>query len=372
VTAPPTILIVDDAPMNRVLVRGVLAPEGFRILEAEDGIEARRLSRTASPDLILLDVAMPGESGFETCAHLKSDPATADIPVIFVSALDDVDSKVQGLRLGGVDFIAKPFYGEEVLARVRVHLRIRENNRAAVQEQRARLEQVRHAQQAILTRPEDYPQAHFAVCYRPLEEAGGDFYDVVPIGSDVFGYFVSDVSGHGVSASFLTAALKALLRNYSGPLFSHEDTLRGIDSVIREVLEGDQYVTACSARLNHRTRRLSVIGAGHPPMILLRRGEPAETVELASNPLGVFSSVVLQRRDLTLAPADRFFLYSDGLIEAEPGGGRDAGLKALMEVCEAHRRRPLAEAVNEAVNDLRPEGTPLTDDLLLLGVEVAE
>lgn len=70
-----------------------------------------------SPNLILLDVMMPDETGFETCALLKSDPTTADIPIIFLSALDDVNSKVNGLKLGGVDYISKPVHGEEVLAR---------------------------------------------------------------------------------------------------------------------------------------------------------------------------------------------------------------------------------------------------------------
>ena len=162
---------------------------------------------------------MPGESGFETCAQLKSDPATADIPIIFLSSLDDVKSKVEGLKIGGVDYVAKPVHAEEVLARVRVHLRIRETNRALVAQQRARLNDLRGAQQAMLVRPSDHPEANFAVYFEPLEEAGGDFYDVIPLGAGIFGYFVADISGHGVSAAFLTSALKALLRQYSGPCF---------------------------------------------------------------------------------------------------------------------------------------------------------
>ena len=122
----PTILVVDDTPINLDVVRSVLEAEGFRTLTASDGRTARHLSRAQQPDLILLDVMMPGETGFETCAQLKSDPATADIPIIFLSSLDDVKSKVTGLKIGGVDYIAKPVHGEEVLARVRVHLRIRE------------------------------------------------------------------------------------------------------------------------------------------------------------------------------------------------------------------------------------------------------
>ena len=92
----PTILVVDDAVTNLVLVSSVLEAEGFRTLTACDGPTARDLSRSQQPDLILLDVLMPGETGFETCAQLKSDPATADIPIIFLSSLDDVKSKVAG------------------------------------------------------------------------------------------------------------------------------------------------------------------------------------------------------------------------------------------------------------------------------------
>ena len=246
----PTILVVDDTVTNLILVSSVLEAEGFRTLTASDGPTARDLSRVHQPDLILLDVLMPGETGFETCAQLKSDPVTADIPIIFLSSLDDVKSKVEGLKIGGVDYIAKPVHGEEVLARVRVHLRIRETNRNLVEQQRTRLDQLRDAQNAILVHPNDYPDASFAVYYRPLEEAGGDFYDVVRLGTGIFGYFVADISGHGVSAAFLTSAVKALLRQYASPMFSPEDTMRGVDRVMSQIMGEEQYLTACYARLN--------------------------------------------------------------------------------------------------------------------------
>jgi phosphoserine phosphatase RsbU/P len=231
---PPTILVVDDTPINLDLVRSVLEAEGFRTLTASNGPLARKLSRTEQPDLILLDVMMPGETGFETCARLKSDLVTADIPIIFLSSLDDVKSKVTGLKIGGVDYITKPVHGEEVLARVRVHLRIRETNRALVGQHRVRLERLRDAQQSILVRPDDCPDSNFAVYYKPLEEAGGDFYDVFSLGAGLFGYFVADIRGHGVSAAFLTSGVKALLRQYGGPVFSPEDTMRGVNSVMGE------------------------------------------------------------------------------------------------------------------------------------------
>jgi sigma-B regulation protein RsbU (phosphoserine phosphatase) len=366
----PTILVVDDTLTNLILVSSVLEAEGFRTLTASDGPAARNLVQVHQPDLILLDVLMPGESGFETCAQLKSDPLTADIPIIFLSSLDDVKSKVAGLKIGGVDYIAKPVHGEEVLARVRVHLRIRETNRALVEHQRTRLNQLRNAQKAILASPDDCPEASFAVYYRPLEEAGGDFYDVVPLGTGIFGYFVADISGHGVSAAFLTAAVKALLRQYAGPMFSPEDTIRGVDRVMSQIMGEEQYLTACYARLNRQSRRLTVIGAGHPPLIFVSNSGVAQTVKLESDPLGVFGSAILQRTDLRASSGDRFFLYTDGLIEALAGAGRSEGLERLVEACVLHRNTPLAESATRIVDTLRPQASLVQDDLLLLAVEV--
>lgn len=366
----PTILVVDDTPTNLDVLQSVLQLEGFRTLAASDGAAASELSRSQQPDLILLDVMMPGETGFETCSRLKSDPATADIPIIFLSALDDVKSKVAGLKIGGVDYIAKPVHGEEVLARVRVHLRIRDTNRALVAQHRARLEQLRDAQQAILVRPDDCPEANFAIYYKPLEEAGGDFYDVVPLGAGIFAYFVADISGHGVSAAFLTSAVKALLRQYAGPLFSPEDTMRGVDAVMGQMLGEEQYLTACYARLNRQTRRLTVVSAGHPPLILVSRGGVPETVELDSDPLGVFGAATLHRRDLRVSAGDRFFLYSDGLIESTAGSGRREGLERLVDACVRHRAAPLRESATLIAGELRPEQCAVEDDLLLLAAEV--
>jgi sigma-B regulation protein RsbU (phosphoserine phosphatase) len=368
----PTILVVDDTSVNLIVVEGILQAEGFRTLTAGDGPAARILTRTEQPDLILLDVMMPGESGFETCAQLKSDPATADIPIIFLSALDDVKSKVAGLKIGAVDYIAKPLHGEEVLARVRVHLRIRESNRALVAQHRARLEKLRDAQQAILARPEDYPEAKFAVYYKPLEETGGDFYDVIPLGAGIFAYFVADISGHGVSAAFLTSAIKALLRQYAGPVFSPEDTMRGVDAVMGQILGEEQYLTACYARLNRQTRQLTVIGAGHPPLILVSRAGVAQIVELESDPLGAFGTAILRRLDVRVSSGDRFFMYSDGLIESAPGGSRREGLELLVEACVRHRACPLGEAAAAIVRELRPEGQTIEDDLLLMAADVGE
>jgi sigma-B regulation protein RsbU (phosphoserine phosphatase) len=313
---------------------------------------------------------MPGESGFETCALLKADPSTVDIPIIFLSALDSSEDRITGLNAGGVDYISKPVHRAEVLVRVRIHLRIREANRIVVQEHKERFQQLTAIQQGILPKPADYPQASFAVFYRPFEAASGDFYDVVVIDPEVIGYFVADISGHGMGAAFFTPALKALLRQHAGPMYSLEDTLGAVDLVMRQVLREEQYLTACYARLNRRTRRLSIVSAGHPPAILLRASGKTEALTVDSEPLGVFSHLEFQPREYKVDLGDRLFLYTDGMIESSPGAGRPEGIGRLMRSADRQRSVPLDEAVANMAADLRSGLNSPQDDLLLLGTEV--
>jgi len=119
------ILIVDDNPNNLKLLFDFLKESGFKVLVAKDGESAIEKLQEVSPNIILLDVMMPGIDGFETCYRLKASVATKDIPVIFMTALTDRVDKVKGLSLGAVDYITKPFQQEEVLARVQLHLRLR-------------------------------------------------------------------------------------------------------------------------------------------------------------------------------------------------------------------------------------------------------
>jgi signal transduction histidine kinase len=119
------ILIVDDTPTNLDVISEALSDAGFDVAIATSGERALQQLERRTADLILLDVMMPGMNGFETCQHLKKNPKTCEIPVIFMTALSDADSKVQALEIGAVDYITKPFQEKEVLARVKTHLQLR-------------------------------------------------------------------------------------------------------------------------------------------------------------------------------------------------------------------------------------------------------
>ncbi len=116
------VLIVDDTPANLRLLYGMLGEQGYKVRLSPNGKLALMNAQAVPPDLILLDINMPGLSGYEVCEQLKADPRTRDIPVIFISALDQTEDKVKAFTLGGVDYVTKPFQVEEVLARVETHL----------------------------------------------------------------------------------------------------------------------------------------------------------------------------------------------------------------------------------------------------------
>jgi DNA-binding NtrC family response regulator len=167
---PPRILLVDDVPANLSVLAAALEPEGYEILVADSGPSAIAVAGRALPDLILLDIVMPGPDGLETCRRLQQDPAMRETPVIFLTARGDTASMVAAFQAGGVDYVIKPFQIEEVLIRVRTHLRLsrltlelREKNHVLEQrtaELMAEMERRRQAETAL--RSADQTLAAFA------------------------------------------------------------------------------------------------------------------------------------------------------------------------------------------------------------------
>jgi len=137
-SVPAKILVVDDTPQNVKLLGDLLTVKGYDVATAADGMKALEQLRANKFDLVLLDVMMPGPDGFEVCERMQKDGATRDIPVIFLTALDDTFDKVRAFSAGAVDFVTKPFRSEELLARVGTHLALRQARRS-LEEQNARL-----------------------------------------------------------------------------------------------------------------------------------------------------------------------------------------------------------------------------------------
>ncbi|MBD2001863.1 MULTISPECIES: hybrid sensor histidine kinase/response regulator [Cyanophyceae] len=144
------ILVIDDNPTNLEVLYNTLASSGYEVLVEMDGFGGMEQAKSYQPDLILLDVQMPGIDGFETCRKLQFDPSTKNIPVIFMTAMTDTTDKVKGLNLGAVDYITKPFRQEEALARIQTHLKIRRLS-LELEQQKQELEQVVEKRTSELT-----------------------------------------------------------------------------------------------------------------------------------------------------------------------------------------------------------------------------
>jgi diguanylate cyclase (GGDEF)-like protein len=137
------VFVVDDNPNNLALLAGLLRAADYKVRAANDGRRALQMIRTLRPEIVMLDVSMPGMDGYEVCRELKKDESLRDIPVIFISAHDDVLDKVTAFKAGGVDYVTKPFQAEEVLARVETQLGLARLRRE-LEEKNRKLERANH------------------------------------------------------------------------------------------------------------------------------------------------------------------------------------------------------------------------------------
>jgi sigma-B regulation protein RsbU (phosphoserine phosphatase) len=363
----PLVYVVDDDSNIIRTIDGFLRRAGFRTASAGTVAGALQGISEQRPDLILLDVNLPDGSGFDICRTLNAKASAFTTPILFISANEDTSTKVQGFEIGGVDYITKPIVGAEVVARVRTHLRLKRAYERLAELQAERVQHLASAQQNLMPRSEEFPDARFQVSIRQVLTAGGDFYDVIPTGQGVVDYLVADASGHDLAASLWTASLKALAAEYAGPLHSPEEIVRAINSSLYRILPSGAFFTLVYARLYHQTGRLSLVNAGHPPAIVIHaNGDEAVILRQEGDVVGAFPDAVFGVTELTLKPENRIFFYTDGLIET--GGLYEEGLLRLASALFSRRGLPLRDLVPAVVDDVMAGLSP-ADDTLLMGVE---
>ncbi len=325
----PLILVVDDTRMYRRIAADLLGQVGFRVVEAACGEDGLAVATAEVPDLVLLDITMPGIDGIETCRRLKALPATADIPVIFCSALDDLDQVVTGLEAGASDYVTKPFRPAELLARIRTHVRLK-----LLQDEQTRLyrqlDEKRRQLEAELARagrvqaellPRDAPLLPgFELAARcvPAREVGGDYYCWQEPASGVLTLTVADVMGKGMPAALLMATVRAAVRAAA----RHQLPAPAVD-LAATALEDDlersgSFVTLFHAQLDVAARSLAYVDAGHGHAFVRRAGGRPQCLEAGGLPLGVLRGETYHQASITLGVGDALVVYSDGLVDARP------------------------------------------------------
>jgi phosphoserine phosphatase RsbU/P len=360
------VLIVDDDLTTLRVLDLMLQGAGLETVCAQNLAAAEQMVNSMAVSLILLDVHLPDGCGPDWCRQLSSRYLPMQVPVLFISSNDDLETKIQGFSAGGLDYITKPLAMPEVLARVRTHLRLRATFESLTRLQQERIGRLAVSQQMLMPQPEALPEACFEVCLKQVLDAGGDFYDVITSGNRITDYIVADASGHDLGVSLWTASFKTLLMEYASVLYTPQDICSMLNASLRRTLPNGAYFSAVYARLQRGSGRLTLVSAGHPSAILVSGGKAAELYQ-EGDLIGLYPDPLFGVLEMRVQPGDRLYLYSDGLIENS--GGRRAGLDRLCDACEQAAGLPLKETVRRTVEQVCSAGRP-EDDIVLLGISI--
>lgn len=379
------ILIVDDTPANLRLLSQMLAQRGHRVRAVTSGARALASVQMSLPHLILLDIKMPEMDGYEVCERLKADAQTRDVPVIFISALDELQDKVRAFAVGGVDYVTKPFQVEEVVARVETHLTLRclqQQLESANQKMARELALAGQVQATFLpSKLPSMPGWDLAVALKPARETSGDFYDVQLTADGLLGLLVADVVDKGVGAALYMALSWALIRAYAAEHPGQPEVV--MEAVNRRILadtSGDQFLSAFYGVIDPGTGNLIYSNAGHYPPYILGRGNGRYSIPRAGRDritrslprtgmlLGVEQEEKWSQASVQLAPGDVLVLYTDGILDAENAAGEFFGKERLLSTLWANLDRSaqgIQEALLEAVAQFT-RGAVQSDDIALV------
>ncbi|HKM89808.1 MAG TPA: SpoIIE family protein phosphatase [Candidatus Acidoferrales bacterium] len=351
-----TILLVDDTPANIQVAQSILKDD-YKLRIATNGVKALELTKAApAPDLILLDVMMPEMDGYEVCALLKADPATRDIPVIFLTGKTEAEDETRGFEVGAVDYIHKPFSPSVVNARVRTQLMLREAREQLSRQLVAinnELEMARQIQLSIL--PSAVPAIkglEIAARYVPMSAVAGDFYDFIAADDKHLGILIADVSGHGLSAALIASMIQVALAGQSAHASDPARVLGGLNQALCGKFKTN-FVTAAYMYVDLEKHVISYAGAGHPPM-LLRRDSAGSVEEVCENGLvlGQFPEAIYQTVQLPFGAGDRAVLYTDGVVEARNPSQEQFGTDRIKEFLQTKRNLAVGQFADALLEEL--------------------
>jgi sigma-B regulation protein RsbU (phosphoserine phosphatase) len=368
------ILVVDDTPANLRLVTKILSERGYRLRAVTNGARALASIRAQPPDLVLLDIRMPGMDGFEVCRRLKADPQTQDIPIIFISALDQLQDKVHAFGVGGVDYITKPFQLAEVIARVETHLSLRRLQRdllEANQRMQRELDLAAQVQSSMMLKKlPTLPGWSLEVSLLPAKLTSGDFFDAIRLPDGQIGLLIADVVDKGVGAALFMAMSSALLRTYALEHPERPDQVfHMVNQRILEDTTASQFVTVFLAIIHPASGELVYSNAGHnPPLVFQPKRATPQLLMQTGPPLGILAEAEWEPQNLHVPHGTLLVLYTDGVTDAESASREFYGLERLTQTVQSHLDSPARVLQATILEELErfTRGATQTDDMALI------
>jgi len=357
--APENILIVDDTPANLRLLSQMLSEKGYGVRAVKSGARALESVQVTQPSLILLDIRMPEMNGYEVCERLKEDPKTHDIPIIFISALNEIEDKVKGFGVGGVDYITKPFQIEEVLARVETHLALRKLQKQ-LQDANKKFEEelaLAGSLQASFfpSEPPHIPGWQLVVALKAARETSGDFYDVYKLPNGHLAILVADVVDKGAAAALYMALSWTLIRTYAREYPEQPELVLG--SANRRIIsdtDASRFVSVFYGVLDPASGRFVYCNAGHNPPLQFNRekGEKFKILSKTGLVLGILKNETWEQGTIDILPGDVILHYTDGVTEAQNMDGELYGVKRLIRCVQENLGRSAQEIQNAILEDV--------------------
>ncbi|MCP4132529.1 MAG: SpoIIE family protein phosphatase [bacterium] len=370
------VLVIDDEPVNLQVMLNNLKILGAEVNTAHSGFEGMETLKTALPDIVLLDVMMPRMNGYETAHRIRKVYPPDELPIIFLTAKNQVHDLMEGFAAGGNDYLIKPFSRYELLTRMIFHTMLKEainesKQFVAIQKD---LDVARKIQMGTI--PKELPELPYfdiQARYSPMESVGGDFYDFHVLDDDKIGILVSDVSGHGISAALIASMVKIVS---TMQVHLADDPVTFLDHM-NQVLTGNieqQFLTASYVYIDMEKKELCYARAGHEALIIYKRNEDkVYEYMIKGRAIGWANDINLESDIIDIETGDRIFLYTDGITEALNEDREMFGERNFFKVIREGKDLSASEFLTKLFDELREWGSEDTiyrDDLTAIVVDI--
>jgi signal transduction histidine kinase/serine phosphatase RsbU (regulator of sigma subunit) len=374
-TSQIKILVVDDEPINLQVLVNNLSLQNYDVTQASNGEEALNLIESGFlPDIILLDVMMPKMTGYEVIQKLREDFLPSELPIVLLTAKNQVQDIVTGLNVGANDYLTKPIAKSELLARIQTHLNIcrlkAENLRLS-----AELNVTRQLQQMILPQPQELEAIEvldIAAFMEPATEIGGDYYDILQE-ADHIKISIGDVTGHGLESGVLMIMVQTAVRTLLNQRQTDPVEFLSVlnQTIYNNVTRMNCHKNLTFAVLDYVDGRFHLSGQ-HEEVIVIRSSgdvDRFDTLDLGF-PLGILDDIreFVASTEIQLDLGDIVILYTDGITEAMNCERIQYGVERLIEIVQLHKERPANDIKQLVIEDVKQYiGTQkLKDDITLV------
>ena len=326
-----TILLVDDNTINLFVIEKILDSAGYKdtvpLTSAQMLFDYLQLDNPNptfnSVDLILLDIMMPEIDGIEACKRIKQNERFKDIPIIFVTALESKNKLAEALDISGIDYITKPINKVELLARIRVALRLKTEldwHKQHENKIQYELDLATHVQRSLLTPPFKEEKIQIEVSYLPSFNLAGDMYYWHKISEHRYAIILLDMMGHGISASLVCMFISSVLRESIKQLIEPELVIKELNRYMNllhnEKIGIPYYFTAIYMLVDTEQKTIEYVNAGHPPGFALVDDKKMVPINRGCCAVGFFDEIEVKKEVITYEKDIQIMLYTDGVLEA--------------------------------------------------------